>query len=81
MFRGRQDGLNTGHNRIRTGKGEKPCRGWGNAMRTWRRCAGCMYVYTPVCVSRLSFRMAIGWRDVYGFYQKESEGLDICYLF
>ena len=49
MFRGRQDGLNTGHNRMRTGKGEKARRGWGNAMRTWRRCAGCMCTHLFVC--------------------------------
>ena len=49
MFRGRQDGLNTGHNRTRTGKGEKARRGWGNVMRTWRRCAGCMCTHLFVC--------------------------------
>ena len=48
MFRGRQDGLNTGHNRMWTGKGETARRGWGNAM-TWRRCAGCMCTHLFVC--------------------------------
>lgn len=41
MYKGRQDGLNTGHNRMRTGTGEK-AHGVGNATRTWRRCAGCV---------------------------------------
>lgn len=74
--KGRQDGLNTGHNRMRTGTGEK-AHGVGMRRGLGEDVLGAC---DRICVLVELQDGEIGWRDLEDD-QKDSGGLDICYLF